>query len=244
MRLTQRDKVLLLAFVLLAIWALGIWFFVKPKVQDVGKANDDLTAINQEYTQVQQDLESAKTVKEDCNEILKQAQTNGGSFYGMQRAYEAEDIVETLLSNASNPIEITNMTITGPNAIAIVPYTVEDEAGLDIPIIDSVANGGQETQQTPTTNTLTGETVACYNYSVNFKATKENLLKFLDKVPTSNNKASLVVTNLAITDYLSDELEGNMSFTLYFIIELPGSNVDELMEQLGIGDAAAEESAS
>lgn len=248
MRLTHRDKILLLAFVLIAIWALGIWFIIRPQIQDVGTADDELTAIQSDYDKVQQDLEAAKTVKEDCNTILKQAQESGSGFYGIMRAYEAEDIVATLLNNESNPISIDGMSITGPSAVALTPYANSQSAGLNVPIIDSVQAPGTAEADPNAAGTAAAapasETVACYNYNITFKASKANLMAFLDKIPTSNNKASLVVTSLSITDINEEaELEGTMAFSLYFINELKGANVDELIENLSGGASTASDDA-
>lgn len=231
MKLTYRDKMLLIIILLAAVWAIGIVFFVKPKVQDVSKAKTELADIKVEYAKVEEELIAAETIKTQCNTLLKQAQEDAGKFYDVLRSYEAEEILTELLQNKSNPIEISDLSITGPVAASLSNYKINGSS-LSIPIIESADIGTvQETDKKPGTVVKEdAETVGCYNYSVNFKAKLDDLKNFVDKIPTSNNKSSLVVTNLTINDYTQDVLEGTMNFSIYFVKTLDGENVDEILE--------------
>lgn len=248
MKLTYRDKVLLIVILLCIIWAIGIMLVIRPKVQAVGTAETELSTVQAEYEKVQQDLAAAETVKVQCNELLKEAQEYAANFYDVPKSFEAEDILITLLQNSSNPIDVSDMTINGPVAAALSPY-VADVTEVDIPIIDA-ADIGRNPEQATTGNTSStttnAESVGCYNYTITFKASPDNLLSFIDKIPTSNNKTSLVVTSLSIDDYGASEYEGTMGFSLYFVKELEGENVDEVLESneeadMDAVDAAEEE---
>ena len=62
-------------------------------------------------------------------------------------------------------------------------------------------------------------------------------MSFLTNVKATEQGSSLVVTSLSINDNTVDkedetvELEGSMSFTLYFVEKLEGDNVDEIIEK-------------
>lgn len=231
MKLTYRDKMLLIIILLAAVWAIGIVFFIKPKIQDVGKAKTELADIKVQYAKVEEELTAAETIKTQCNNLLKQAQEDAEKFYNVLKSYEAEEILTNLLQNKSNPIEISDLSITGPIAASLSNYKL-NENSLSIPIIDSADIGTvQETDKKPGVIIKEdAETVGCYNYTITFKAKLEDIKNFVDKIPTSNNKSSLVVTNLSINDYTQDVIEGTMNLSLYFVKTLEGENVDEILE--------------
>ena len=230
MKLTYRDKILLIVIALIVIWAAGIALVVKPKIDDVSAAQTELETVQANYEKAQQDLVAAEGVKTQCNELLKQAQEYAGNFYSVPKSFEAEEILLTLLQNDSNPIDIKNMSITGPSAAALTPYTVQSTE-VTIPIIDAADIGGTNQQVQNNVNAaVSSQTVGCYTYTVSYTANRDDLLSFIDKIPSSNNKASLVVTSLSIDDYNAAEYNGSLSFSLYFVKELVGDNIDEVLE--------------
>lgn len=214
-----------------------------------------MAAVETRYEEVKSELEAAKSVKDECNDVIKQAKADSEGFYGIMKAYEAEQIVAELLANDKNPINIESMSISGPSPISITPYEYTPTGSLDTPTVNPIEISKEEETAGGVignvNNAVVSETVGSYNYSISFIDTKkEDLYNFLDKIPTSNNKFSLVVNNVSIGDFDPDEngkdeasekIEGSISFTLYFVNILDVDNVDELLEKATAG--AAEDAA-
>lgn len=236
MKLTQRDKMLLTIVVLIIVWALGIVFFIKPKIDEVSSKNTQLTDVETQLDKAKLEVEAAKTIKEDCNTALKAAQEGAKNFFDVPRAYEAERYLANVLAGSETGegrVEITSLSIQGPAAVSLSIYNPAPQAGINIPINDAANISGSSTEET-VVNTAIGETLGCYNYTVNFKAYRPDLMKFLTNIKTTENGSSLIVTSLNITDNTVPddvELEGSMSFTLYFVQKLEGDNVDVIIEQ-------------
>ena len=113
-------------------------------------------------------------------------------------------------------------------------YNPAQQESLKVPINDAAnISGTVENPQNAILATV-GETLGSYTYNVNFKAYRADLMKFLTNIKTTENGSSLIVTSLSITDINKTEdeqLEGSMSFTLYFVKKLEGDNVDSIIEQ-------------
>lgn len=244
MKLTQRDKMLLTVVILAIVWALGIVFLIKPKIDEVGTKNDELKTEQTNLSEAEKAVEAAKTIKEDCNKALKEAQEGAKNFFDVPKAYEAENYLAEVLAGGANgegKIDISSLNITGPAAISLTTYNPEIKQGIDVPLNEYANISGATTStvdQILENAANSGETLGCYNYTVTFSATRENLMKFLTNIKTTANGNSLIVTSLNISDEKSEDsvdnkvlLEGTMGFSLYFVEKLEGANVDEVIEQ-------------
>lgn len=236
MKLTSRDKMLLIIVFLVIVWALGIVFLIKPKIDDVSSKNSELENVEGQLAKVEREVEAAKTIKEDCNDALKAAQEGAKNFFDVPTAYEAESYLAKVLAGntetGEGKVEITSLSITGPSAVALSLYSPTADDDIKVPINDAANISGA--QQDNTIVLTDGETLGCYNYTVNFKAYRDDLMKFLTNIKTTENGNSLIVTALNITDNTVAEtemIEGSMSFSLYFVKKLEGANVDEIIEQ-------------
>lgn len=246
MKLTQRDKMLLTIVVLIIVWALGIVFFIKPKIDEVSSKNTALKDVQTQLEKAERDVEAAKTIKDDCNVALKAAQDGAKNFFDVPKAYEAERYLANVLAGSDTGegrVEITSLSIQGPTAVALSIYNPAQQESLKVPINDAAnISGTVENPQNAILATV-GETLGSYTYNVNFKAYRADLMKFLTNIKTTENGSSLIVTSLSITDVNVAEdvqLEGSMSFTLYFVKKLEGDNVDSIIEQQLAGVESAQ----
>lgn len=248
MKLTNRDKMLLTIVILAIVWAIGIVFFVKPKIETVSSKNKELTEVQTELEQAEADVAAAKTIKEDCNTALKSAQEGAQNFFDAPKAYEAEQYLTKVLAgdaSGNGKIEISSLNISGPSAVSLAEYIIKNDGGISYPLGDSATLVTDES--TNTVASAYGETLGCYTFTVTFKARRADLMKFLTNIKATENGNSLICTSLSITDYDvpdNEPLEGTMGFSLYFVQKLEGSDIDEVIENqktaLGIEETEAE----
>ena len=240
MRLTQRDKTLLTIIALVLVWAIGIVFFIKPGIDKVTSNASSLKDVKASLEQAENDVKAAQTIKDDCNTALKDAQKGAKAFHDVPKAYEAERHLASVLAGSQTgqgKITISSMNIQGPSAVSLTFYNPELKDGIKVPINDAANISGSGETEEVVINSAMGETLGCYTYTVSFKATRKNLMSFLTNVKATEQGSSLVVTSLSINDNTVDkedetvELEGSMSFTLYFVEKLEGDNVDEIIEK-------------
>lgn len=237
MRLTQRDKTLLTIIVLVVVWVMGIVFFIKPKIDEVSSKSTQLQEVETKLASAELDVKSAKTIKDDCNTALKDAQKGAQNFYNVPKAYEAErHLAEVLAGNqkGEGKIEISSLNIQGPSAVSLSIYNPDMQNEIKVPINDAANISGETGNTNAVVDSSMGETLGCYTYTVSFKAYRKDLMKFLTNVKATESGSSLVVTALTISDNNvkeDEKLEGSMSFTLYFVKKLDGDNVDEIIEQ-------------
>lgn len=249
MKLTNRDKMLLTIVILAIVWAVGIVFFVKPKIDTVSNKKKELAEVQTQLTEAEADVAAAKTIKDDCNTALKSAQEGAQNFFDAPKAYEAEQFLSKVLAgdaSGNGKIDISSLAITGPSATSLTQYSAKEASKIEYPLGDS-ATFVTDTSIGEDTTTY-GETLGCYTFTVSFKARRPDLMKFLTNVKATENGNSLIVTTLSITDNTlpdSEYLDGTMGFSLYFVQKLEGSDIDEVIENqktaLGISDDAQTE---
>ena len=228
---------LLTIVILVVVWALGIVFFVKPKIEEVSAKNTELSDVESRLNIAEQEVAAAKTIKDDCNVALKEAQEGAKNFFDVPLAYEAERYLASVLAGSETGegrIEISSLSISGPAAISLTTYNPARKDEINVPINDAANISGATQSTVDQILQSAGETLGCYNYTVSFKAYREDLMKFLTNIKTTEHGSSLIVTSLSISDKNVDDdvmLEGSMGFSLYFVKKLEGDSVDAIIEQ-------------
>lgn len=242
MKLTYRDKMLLTIILLVAVWALGIIFVIKPKIQQVSSKEAELVTVENQYKEVEKQLEEAKNVKKECNKALETAQKSAEGFFDIPTAYQAEIYLAKVLAgdaNGEGKVEINALSISGPTAATLKVYVPTVGGTLEVPVLDAadvISDDSEETAQAVLDAlSTTSESVGCYSYTVNFNAEHTDLMKFLTNIKATENGNSIIVTALNINEIGETEdgklsYEGTMSLSLYFVKRLEGDDVDELIE--------------
>lgn len=225
MKLSQRDKMLLTVLLIAAIWAIGVFFIIVPKFKDVKTAratyDTTLTTCNTRETTAKVNM----SVKTKVLDEYKSGQEVASNFYYVMRNFEAEKVLMALLNDSSNKIDITSISISEPTTTEFTTYVpVEDTAGLTFvgsDIDDNTTDeGGDTAVNAQETVEQKSATAGCYSYSISYEAKKDAFLQFIDKLPTSNGKVSMLIDSVNISDVKSDVYKGSMSLNMYFINEI------------------------
>ncbi|MBR1393841.1 MAG: hypothetical protein IJ561_08425 [Ruminococcus sp.] len=223
MKLTYRDKVVLIALVVILVWVIGVMFFIKPKFEELDQANADLDA-----AVVTLDARKA-TIKEDegLEDRVKEAYQNvtkiADNFYDKMTSDEVSTTIDTLLDEdniTNDSLSISSYSQVTLNFINGTPMDLVTEVDR---ITAQTAALGQQAVASDTDGsgvTLYGPVnVPAYTIAFGFRSDLEDLKTFLDKLLTRNEK-SLVVTSCSITDVNADVVEGSMTMVLLMMPRL------------------------
>lgn len=221
MKLTYRDKVVLITLVVILVWVLGVMFFIKPKFEDLDKANKDydtaVTELENKKALIKADEGLEDRVKEAYQESIKVAE----NFYDKMTSDEVSTQMDNLLDEdgiTNDSLSISQYSQATLSYIDAVPVQLETD-------VDRLAQQSAELGKTASEDVqeVTADTesvkVPAYTVSFGYSCTLEQLQSFLDKLLTRNEK-SLVVTNCTIGDINEEEITGQMTMVLMMMPRL------------------------
>ncbi|MGN0594306.1 MAG: hypothetical protein ACI4I6_04055 [Hominimerdicola sp.] len=236
MKLNYRDKVILLVLLLVAVWVVGIMFFIKPGIDDINDAKNERESLKATLKERQDKIESQKNLKNEIKESYKNAGKYTECFYDYMLSQDASQLVDDLLDE--DEITNLNMEVSEYSSRALVPYafvtrritTSNDQQVLDYKNAESnvaaeqaASSSADSTASTSSaantaaanTNGTTGtngttvdQTVACYTMSLDYQGDYDDLKEFCQKL-TVNTEKSLVITGLEMTYANADYDENN-----------------------------------
>ena len=193
MKLTYRDKVILIGLAVIAVWAIGIMYFIRPKFNDLDTANKDYDAVVVKRDKKAAEVKQDANLKQDVEDALKEVKETSSKFYAKMDSEEVAKTIDELL-DADN-ITNTNLSISAYSAVTLA-YIVSDPKTTDTEL-DRIA--GTSNEQTVIEGDKGPVEVPAYSISFDFNCKFDDLQKFVDKLPT-NARQSLVVTTCAIDD--------------------------------------------
>ena len=221
MKLTYRDKVVLITLVVILVWVLGVMFFIKPKFEDLDQANKDydtaVAELENKKALIKADEGLEDRVKEAYQESIKVAE----NFYDKMTSDEVSTQMDNLLDEdgiTNDSLSISQYSQATLSYINAVPVQLETD-------VDRLAQQSAELGKTASEDIqeVTADTervkVPAYTVSFGYSCTLEQLQSFLDKLLTRNEK-SLVVTNCTIGDINEEEITGQMTMVLMMMPRL------------------------
>ena len=238
MKLTYRDKMLFTGLIVAAIWALGIFFVIVPKFDDLKAANSTYKTTLKSCEKTEKTAIAQMNIKDLALKEFEKGKEVAENFYGNMITYEAENVVMELLDNASNTINISSINISQPTLVEFTKYVPSDDTdGLsfvgsnvgkdkedDTDVTGDTPADGENPEES---EEIQSASAGCFTFTISFKAESSALLSFIDKLPTSNGKISLLVDSMNVADIKAEIWEGTMELKLYFIGQVQEPNFVE-----------------
>ncbi len=241
MKLTGRDKGLIIGVIVAIVWLVGILNFIKPNVQKIKEKNVELENKTTELNTLEAQVEEEKNLPQEVEDLKKEAVEIRSLFYSKKKVTEVDEIIKTKFDDAK--VEIDGMTINNEAALTLAPYMYAPaEVATDITNAAKIYEITDDSSSTASTNNNKANQTNTLGYTVtvNYSAKKDDLNKFLAELSEKKddakvddnstadgenankdvNAASLVVSNLTIADHTADKYTGTMTLTMYCVEEL------------------------
>lgn len=223
MKLTYRDKVMLITVLVILVWVIGIFLIIKPAYSTMSTTQSNLSTKETELTtlknQATEEENLPQTIKKDYDAAVESA----NYFYPFEDKEVATNKIRALMTTSKRDIEHTTFTIDDYASKSITAYSFS-KAEVDdslTPYVDQVTNASVATTDTTSTNatatpvsTAAISAIGCYTITTDFKCSFTELTDFIDDLQTTDQK-SLIIDSCEITDITADTIEGNLSFTYY-----------------------------
>ena len=117
MKLSYRDKVILIILLVVLVWVIGVMFFIKPKFEDLDTANKEfderVLVLNNKKEEIKADEDLPERVKEAYSKVTNIA----NNFYDVMPSDDVSELVDNLLDEDN--IENDRLTISSYSSVTL-----------------------------------------------------------------------------------------------------------------------------
>ncbi len=235
MKLTYRDKILLIGAVVVIIWAIGIFLIIKPAFTTMNETSNTRDSKDNEVVMLEERVEKEKNLKDELQKAYDDAVEHSDEyFYKLEPKDEVADVIKDILLTDNREIDYTTFAIQDLSVESISSYDFSDvqvNSFLDYQA-KTIQNAGidQSAAQDILAGTVANAyTVGVYNVDTDFKCDIGDLFDFADNLLTSNQK-SFILQEVAIqfgeegkslVGVDSGEIEGSITYKYYMAPEIP-----------------------
>ena len=215
MKLTYRDKVILIALAVIAVWAIGIMYFIRPKFEDLDSANKDYDKVIVTRDKKKSEVDANSDLKERVEKAYNDVTNIAGNFYDKMDSKDVANTIDGMLDKYG--ITNTDLAISAYSSVTLA-YIVAESQAADTEL-DKIAQGTADQQDIVEDPKFGPVDVPAYTLQFNFNCKFEDLQAFVDSLPT-NTKKSLVVTTCTIDDINEEVITGDMTMVLMMMPKL------------------------
>lgn len=129
MKLSYRDKVIIIVLAVLVVLGIGIFTFIKPKFADLQASEDRLTAKEAERDDVQSKMDTLEVLKKRLEDDIKSVEETQKQFMS-ERDYGETYQISKYLMDKLHPagIEITGISLDRLTSTQLEAYTYDKYA--------------------------------------------------------------------------------------------------------------------
>ena len=238
MNMNSRDKLILVAVLVIVIWVAGILVFIKPAIDDVRTASQNLDAKEIELADLQKQIKEDEDLPQQCEEAYNNLVDTAKIFYPVQRQHEAMMEVQGLLDvkeGGEQEIQNLDMSINVQSAVSLARYVFNPDV-VETTFDDIIPSTAAETDVA-----IEALQLSAYNMSFNFTATKADLMTFLDSLQNKTPR-SLVIDSIEVgtVSENEDDTEWTGEITMEFIMVPSFPSPDDVDTMFPAGGLAAE----
>ena len=227
MKLTYRDKILLIGAVVVILWAIGIFLIIKPAFTTMNDTSKTKDSKDNEVVTLQNRVDDEKNLKEDLQKAYDDAVEHSNEyFYKLDTKEAVTDTIRELLYTNTRKVVNTKYSIDDLSNNVVTPYASSNEnlvvssLGEQVKLINN-STGTQTEEQTLTANAGTAITISTYAVTSDYECTLEELLDFADSLE-STDQQSFIIQTVKIEDVNeTGKITGEMTFNYYMAPEIP-----------------------
>lgn len=239
MNLNSRDKLILIAVLVIAIWIGGILAFIKPAIDDVRTASQTLDSKEIELADLKKQIKEDENLPQQCQDAYDNVVKTAEIFYPMQAQHEAMMEVQSLLDidsgNDDQEIQNLDMNITTASSVDLSRYVYVS------PMVSTTFDTILSDEAEQANVQIESLQLGAYNMDFNFTATKSDLLTFIDNLQNRTPR-SLIIDDLSVSDVSEneDDTEWVGSITMEYIMIPDFPSPDDVDKLFGDNAAPAE----
>ncbi len=210
MKLSYRDKMLLLGVAALAIIALGIFLLIKPKIAEIKEDNKTLSDVKADWKEKDDKIQQIPGLQEDITNTYKESKKLSDYFQDLsavETQYKLDEFMQPYLDECN--IEVTSIDLGAP-AVSEIGYYYFTPSVVTSSMFDAADVNGNYAAvvnaakaESNALSERTKESVVRTQYGVAAKGEKEDIWAFMEKI--NNLDTTIIIDSVNISDYTFGE---------------------------------------
>ena len=229
MKLTYRDKIMLVGAVVIIIWAIGIFLIIKPAFSTMSDTSKKKDSLDNEVVTLQQKVDKEKDLKDQLQKAYDEAVEHSNEyFYKLDTKENVTDNVRELLYTNKRKIVNTDYKIDDLVNNIVTPYEYSETELLSsleeqVKLINDPASANATAAAANNANKVVpvAISISTYEISSDYECTLDELLAFADSLESSDQQ-SFIIQTVKIEDVNEKgKIQGDMTFNYYMAPEIP-----------------------
>lgn len=210
MKLSYRDKMLLLGVAALAIIALGIFLLIKPKITEIKEDNKTLSEVKADWKEKDDKIQQIPGLQEAITNTYKESKKLSDYFQDLsavETQYKLDEFMQPYLDECN--IEVTSLDLGSPSVSEIGYYYFTPSVVTSSMFDAADVNGNYAAAvnaakaESNSLSERTKESVVRTQYGVAAKAEKEDIWAFMEKINSLDT--TIIIDSVNISDYTFGE---------------------------------------
>lgn len=210
MKMTQRDKMILLVFLSILVVVGGIFGLIKPKMKDIDTHEGELAKVKADWEAIEVKLNEIQPLKDGIDKTYKDSKALSDKFVDVSTintSYKLDQFMQPYVDECNLEVNTVELGATGTKDLGYYYFT---PSVLSSSMFDAADINGKYqndiNNQMAESNALsarTAETVILTQYGVSAKGTREDIWKFMEKINSLNT--TILIDSVNIADYTFGE---------------------------------------
>lgn len=210
MKLSYRDKMLLLGVAAVAIILLGIFLLIKPRITEIQDNNKTLTEVKATWKEKEDKIEQIPGLQEAIVATYKEAKNLSDDFTDLslvETQYKLDKFMQENLDECN--IEVKSLDLGAPSVSEIGYYYFTPSVVTSSMFDAADVNGNysaavnEAKKESDSLSQRTKESVVRTQYGVAGFAGKEDIWAFMEKINSLDT--TIIIDSVSISDYTFGE---------------------------------------
>lgn len=216
MKISYRDKILLIILVVLITGFLGYIFLIKPKMEDIESNKSKYSAAEEKQEEVNQKIKRLKVVNNQIIEYEAKSENITSRFLSHRHDFDTDRFVQEMLNN--NQMELSLLNISNIEIVDLKPYKVNIPQ-LSYPLYDGKpATYSSDINKDSANNSDTSgfTPLPAYSITVDFEGNQTNVENFFVGL-CKKEQMSVVVEEYISSIDNTGKTKGTIKFKVFFL---------------------------
>lgn len=207
--LSYRDKIILLVIIVIAIFLVGVFVFIKPTSEKISSNKMELETVKAEQERIENVIAEIPSIEENIKTEYNNAKELSNGFAQHRETYDAEISLQELFN--TNAVNINSITAE-PAAAEDIEFYYYTPNVVTYPLFEAAdinGNLAEATSEKLKASTVFSnvevQQVEAYSLTISFNGQKEGINNLLNGIKDLGE--NVLVTNLTIDDYTFGEAQ-------------------------------------
>ena len=204
MKLTYRDRIILLVVIVLAILAIGFFALIKPRINDIKDNDAKLSAVKTEWEGIEAEINKIPGLQDKIMEVYDDSIELCADFEpGMEQGFELDQYMQKYVDECN--VIIDKMEASNVSEKTLDFYYLETELVKGSMFESADLNGGyqagyeKENKTDLALSERTEESVPAQQYGIQVRGSKSEIWKFMQRIADIDK--AVIIKEVDIVDY-------------------------------------------